>query len=255
MKLATWNVNSIRARLPRVTAWLAANAPDVACLQETKVEDGGFPRAELEALGYEVAISGQRTYNGVAILAKGRAIEHVMRGLDDGVDDPAARFIAATVGGVRVACVYVPNGQAPGTDKFRYKLEWLARLRRWLERHAATSEPWAICGDYNVAPEDRDVQFPEKWAGQIHCSPDERAALSSLMSWGLDDVFRRHVAESGHYSWWDYRQLAFPKNNGLRIDHVLATPALATSAAVIHRDERKGKEPSDHAPVVVELAV
>jgi exodeoxyribonuclease-3 len=255
MKLATWNVNSLRARLPRVTAWLAANAPDVACLQETKVEDDAFPRAELEGLGYEIAFHGQRTYNGVAILSKVGPIEHVARGFDDGVEDPAARFLAATVAGVRVACVYVPNGQAPGSDKFRYKLEWYARLRRWLERHASPGEPWAICGDYNVAPEDRDVQFPDKWRDAIHCTADERAALANLRAWGVDDVFRRHVADGGHYSWWDYRQLAFPKNNGLRIDHVLATSALRSTAASIDRNERKGKEPSDHAPVVVELAV
>lgn len=254
MQLATWNVNSIRARLPRLVAWLEKHRPDVVCLQETKVEDDLFPRAEIEALGYHATIYGQRTYNGVAILSREPAHD-VVRGFDDGVDDPAARFLVARVGDLHVASVYVPNGQKVGSEKYQYKLAWLSRLRRWLDARARTGEAWAFCGDYNVAPEDIDVKDVELWRGQIHCSPEERAALAEVRAFGLEDVFRRHRPEPGLYSWWDYRQLAFPKNNGLRIDHVFGTPPFAerTRAAAIHRDERKGKEASDHVPVVIEL--
>ena len=182
MRLVTWNVNSIRARLPRLTAWLTANAPDVVCLQETKVEDAGFPLAELEALGYQVAFHGQRSYNGVAILAR-TALTDVRRGFDDGEDDSQARCLAATVGGVRVVCLYVPNGQAVGTDKYEYKLRWLARLKQYLRREGAVADQaWVVCGDMNVAPDDRDVHDPARWAGSVLCTEPERAGLRDAVS-------------------------------------------------------------------------
>lgn len=254
MKVASWNVNSVRARLERVAGWVEANRPDVLCLQETKVEDRDFPLDAFSALGYQAALYGQRTYNGVALLSLS-PIEDVVRGFGD--DDVAARFIVGRVQGVRIASVYVPNGQAPGTEKFAYKLGWLRRCRQWLERNAATSEPLVLCGDYNIAPDDRDVHDPVKWENQIHCHPDERAALVKLKSWGIEDVFRQKHADGGFYSWWDYRQLSFPKNKGLRIDYMLCTPAMASACQAIRidREARKGKEPSDHAPVVADFAV
>ncbi len=251
MKIATWNVNSIRKRMPRLQAWLQAENPDVLCLQETKVEDSAFPRADIEGLGYQIAFFGQRTYNGVAILARA-AISQVTRGFGDASLDAEARFLAGTVEGVRVVSAYVPNGQAVGSEKFRYKLDWLARCRTWLAANVSPTQPLALCGDFNVAPEDRDVCDPELWQDQILCHPDERAAFAALVNTGLQDVLRRHHAEPGMFSWWDYRQLSFPKNQGLRIDHILATSALAgrSTDAFIDRNARKGPEPSDHAPVV-----
>ncbi len=251
MKIVTWNVNSIRARLPRVTAWLAENTPDIVCLQETKVEDGSFPGAEIAALGYHLTIHGQRTYNGVAILSR-QAPTDVVRGFGDGVADEQARFIAATVQGVRVSSAYIPNGQSVESEKFVYKLHWLRRLRAWLSAHGDPALPFALCGDFNVAPDDRDVYDPVAWKDQVLCHPDERAALSALETWGLEDLFRRHNQAAGQYSWWDYRQLGFPKNRGLRIDHIFTTaPLSARSLGVqIDRNARKGPEPSDHAPVV-----
>jgi exodeoxyribonuclease-3 len=252
MKIATWNVNSIRARAERVRGWVERARPDVLCMQEIKVEDAGFPADEYRALGYEVATHGQRTYNGVAILST-RAMTDVTRGLGDGGDDAQARFLTAVIDGVRVASVYVPNGQAPGTEKYAFKLEWLRRLRAWVAARAG--EPLALCGDFNVAPTDRDVHFPERWAGKIHASEPERAAFFALLDAGLVDVVREVRPDEELLTWWDYRMLAFPKNDGLRIDHVLATPEVAARAAgvEVHRDERKGQQPSDHVPVVVEL--
>ncbi len=255
MKLATWNVNSIRARQERALAWLGAARPDALCLQETKVGDADFPVEEFRALGYHVALHGQRTYNGVAI-ASLEEPRDVVRGLDDGDDDPQARLIAATVGGVRVISAYCPNGQAPGTDKFAYKLRWFERLSAYLTRRHRPDEPLALCGDFNVAPEPIDVHDPQAWEGQTMCTLDERAAWRRLCGFGLVDVYRARHPEPGRYSWWDYRQLAFPFNKGLRIDHVLATEGLASRciAAEIDREARKGKQASDHAPVVVEFA-
>jgi exodeoxyribonuclease-3 len=251
MKLATWNVNSIRARLPRVSAWLAEQTPDVVCLQETKVEDGAFPVEEVRSLGYELALFGQRTYNGVAILTRA-PLREVVRGFGDGVEDSQARLVAGRVGDLLVASVYVPNGQAVGTDKFRYKLDWLRRCRAWLERHVRPGEPMLLCGDFNVAPDDRDVHDPDAWRDQVLCHPDERAGLRAIAELGFEDLFRRHTDAAGFYSWWDYRQLSFPKNRGLRIDHVFGTAPIAARcrSVVIDREARKGKEPSDHAPVV-----
>ena len=255
MKLATWNVNSIRKRLDRIIPWLEEHHPDVLCVQETKVEDAVFPRIEIEAAGYHVLCHGQKTYNGVAILSREPATE-LCRGFADGVEDSQARFLVATVGGLRVGSVYVPNGQAVGTEKFAYKLAWLARWRRWLSAHVTPAEPLAFCGDINIAPDDRDVYDPEGWKDQVLCHPDERAALAEISNWGLIDLFRRHHQEVGQYSWWDYRQLSFPKNLGLRIDLILGTPDLAArcTSITIDRNARKGQNPSDHAPVIAELA-
>jgi exodeoxyribonuclease-3 len=254
MKVATWNVNSIRARLDRLVVWLDAHRPDVACLQETKVEDGAFPVAELAERGWVAAFFGQRTYNGVAIVAR-QAPTEVVRGFGDGVDDGQARFIMARVAGIRVASVYVPNGEAVGNAKFAYKLDWMRRWRRFLDAHTGADEPMAMCGDFNVAPADLDVHDPALWAGKIHCHPDERAALLEVRAFGLADLYRLKNPTDKQFSWWDYRQLAFPRNHGLRIDHIDATAALAARclSVRIDRDARKGHEPSDHAPVIAEF--
>jgi len=210
MKIATWNVNSIRARMERLRAWLAAQAPDVLCLQETKVEDNAFPASELESLGYHVATYGQKTYNGVAVLAR-QPLDDIVRGFGDGVEDAQARFLVARVSAVRVGSLYVPNGQAVGTDKFAYKLAWLARWRGWLAAHAEASQPLVLCGDINIAPEDRDVYDPQAWRDQVMCHPDERAALAEVRRWGLVDVFRQLHPEPGQYTWWDYASSASPR--------------------------------------------
>jgi exodeoxyribonuclease-3 len=255
VKLATWNINSIRAREARLVAWLAAEQPDVLCLQETKVEDSGFPVDVLRAAGYEVATFGQRSYNGVAICARS-PIGEVVRGLGDGTPDDEARLIAGTVDGVRVICVYVPNGQDLASEKFPYKLEWYRRLRAFLARTATPDTPLVVCGDMNVTADDRDVCAPDKWRGQIHCSEPERAALAELCGFGLVDVFRRHTPDGGVYSWWDYRGVAFFKNQGLRIDYIFATDPVAArcTSCRIDRNARKGQDASDHAPVIAEIS-
>jgi exodeoxyribonuclease-3 len=257
MKLATWNINSIRAREARLLAWLDRERPDVLCLQETKTEDVGFPAEALKRAGYEVALWGQRSYNGVAICVRPPlSLADVSRGLGDGERDDEARLIAATVGGVRVICVYVPNGQDLESEKFPYKLAWYRRLRALLDRTAKPDQPVIVCGDFNVTADDRDVAAPDKWRGQIHCSEQERAALADLVGFGFVDLFRQHHPDGGVYSWWDYRGVAFFKNQGLRIDHILATAAVASrcTACRIDRDARKGQDASDHAPVIAELA-
>jgi exodeoxyribonuclease-3 len=251
VKLATWNINSIRAREERLLTWLGQEKPDVLCLQETKVEDAGFPAAVLRKAGYEVAIFGQRSYNGVAI-ASTRPLSDIVRGLGDDPADDEARAIAATTHGMRVVCVYVPNGQDLASDRYPYKLAWFRRLRAYLERTAAPDQPLAVCGDMNVTPDDRDVWSPEKWQGQIHCSPPERAALAELAGFGLVDAFRSRNADARRYSWWDYRGVSFFKDQGLRIDLIYLTAPLAErcTACTIDRNARKGQDPSDHAPVV-----
>jgi exodeoxyribonuclease III len=256
VKLATWNINSIRARTDRLVAWIAREQPDVLCLQETKVEDVGFPTSALVSLGYEIAIYGQRSYNGVAIASK-TPLEAVTRGFGDGESDEDARLIAATTRGLRVICVYVPNGQDLASEKFPYKLAWYRRLRRYLDSKHSTAERVVVCGDTNVAFDDRDVWSPEKWAGQIHCSPAEREAFAEVVSFGLVDLFRKHNPDGGIYSWWDYRGVSFFKNQGLRIDHILATPPVAehSTACTIDRNARKGQDASDHAPVIATLDV
>jgi len=254
MKIATWNVNSIRARKDRLLAWLDKHEPDALCLQETKVVDDDFPLEEIEGAGYQAAFYGQKSYNGVAILAR-HGIDDVVRGFADGEPEDDARIIAGTVAGIRVVSVYVPNGKDVGTDAYQYKLEWLERLRRYFDASFDPKTKVVLCGDFNVAPEDRDVYDPERLQGTILCSEPERIQLREVVAWGFSDAFRQHHAEGDLFSWWDYRRLGFPKNRGLRIDHVYLSAPLAKvcTAAVIDRDERKGKQPSDHAPVWVEL--
>ena len=257
MKLASWNVNSIRTRGDRLLRWLEAQRPDVLCLQELKAAEAQFPFESVRAAGYEAAIFGQKAYNGVAILVReGHHLEDVLLGLDDAVDDSAARLVSARVSGTQIVTVYVPNGQVVGSDKYAYKLEWFRRLRSFLERRHRPTEPLVLCGDFNVAPEPRDVERPKEWERSVLFHPDVRAALKELMSWGLVDTFRLHHSEGGFYSWWDYRMLSFPKNDGLRLDLILATEPLAgrCTDASIDRNERKGKLPSDHAPVLATFA-
>jgi exodeoxyribonuclease-3 len=253
MKLASWNVNSIKVRLPQLLDWLAAAKPDVLCLQELKCEDAKFPRAELEAAGYASAVSGQKTYNGVAILARGAPLESVA-GIP-GFADEQRRVLAATVEGLRVVCVYCPNGQAVGSDKYEYKLRWFAALRDYLAAERAKHPRLAVAGDFNVAPEDRDVHDPKAWEGQVHVSEPERAAWRALIALGLRDSFRLFDQPASTYSWWDYRSMAFRRNAGLRIDHVLLSEPLAVSctASTVDKAPRKLERPSDHAPVLAEI--
>jgi exodeoxyribonuclease-3 len=254
MKVATWNVNSIRAREERLFGWLERHKPDVLCLQEIKVTDDGFPTERARAAGYHAAVSGQKTYNGVAILSR---IEPsaVERGMRDDASDAHARLIDARVGGVRFICVYVPNGGEVGTEKFTYKLEWMKRFRSYLDRNCKPDEPLVVCGDINVAPEDIDVGRPDEWRDTVLCHEQARAALREIVAFGLVDAFRERCKDAGLYSWWDYRMLGFPKNNGLRIDHLFVTKPLVPRCrdVKIDRDERKGKQPSDHAPVFINL--
>jgi exodeoxyribonuclease-3 len=249
MKLASWNVNSLKVRLPQLLEWLAAKQPDVVCLQETKLEDANFPQAEIEATGYQVAFSGQKTYNGVAILSRGDLDDVVCN--NPHFPDPQKRLIAATINGVRIVCAYVPNGQAVGSDKYDYKLAWLEALERWLAEQLASYPQLALAGDFNIAPEDRDVHNPDAWTGQILCSEPERAAFQRLQALGLQDSFRLFEQPEKSFSWWDYRMLGFQKNQGLRIDHILLSAPLAArcTAAGIDREMRKRERPSDHAPV------
>jgi exodeoxyribonuclease-3 len=253
MKLATWNVNSIRVRLPQLLDWLAAAKPSVLCLQETKSEDAKFPRAEIEAAGYQVTFSGQKTYNGVAILARS-ALTDVASGISDAADEQK-RVLAASVEGVRVVCVYCPNGQAVGSEKYAYKLKWFESLRDWLRRELARHPRMAVAGDFNVAPEDRDVHDPKAWQGAVLVSEPERVALRSLLELGLADSFRLFPQPEKSFTWWDYRMLGFRRNAGLRIDHILLSAELAKSCTgcSIDRAPRKLERPSDHAPVIAEL--
>ena len=255
MKIATWNFNSVRSRLERLLAWLARQQPDVLCLQELKCADEQFPQAEIERAGYHAAVHGQRTYNGVAILSRVPP-DQTQRGFDDGAGDAQARHIAARFGGLRVASIYVPNGSEVGSEKYAYKLDWLRRLRAWLERCCDPGERLALCGDFNIAADEKDVAEPEAWSESVLFHPEMREALRQLTGWGLDETFRLHHPDGGHYSWWDYRRLAFPRNDGLKIDHILASAPLARSCtgAAIDRQERKGKKPSDHAPVIAEFS-
>lgn len=238
----------------RGIAWLGEHQPDVLCIQETKVEDEAFPRAGLEGVGYQVLCQGQKTYNGVALLGR-EALRNPVRGFGDGGDDAQARFLVAEVGKLKVGSVYVPNGQAVGTDKFRHKLDWLTRWRQWLAANADPAAPLVLCGDLNLALEDSDVHDPAGWKDKVLCHSDERAAVAEICSWGLTDAFRLHKQEPGQFTWWDHRQLCFPKNLGLRIDLVLCSAPMAARcrSVTIDRNARKGKEPSDHAPVIAEF--
>jgi len=253
VKLATWNVNSLGVRLPQLLDWLAANPVDAIVLQETKLTDDRFPRSEIEAAGYRAQWFGQKTYNGVALLAKDEPLD-IVRNIP-GFADASARVITGTVGGVRIVGGYFPNGQAPGTDKFEYKMQWLRALREWLAGELAAHPGLVLLGDFNVAPEDRDVYDPVAWAGQIHCTDEERAHIRQLLGLGLHDAFRLFEQPPKSWTWWDYRNLAFRRNQGLRIDHILVSEALKprVKACTIDKAPRRNERPSDHAPVIVEL--
>jgi exodeoxyribonuclease III len=253
MKIATWNVNSLKVRLPHVLDWLATTGTDVLCLQETKMEDKAFPYAELAAAGYQAAHNGQKTYNGVAILARG-VLEDVRFDIP-GFADEQKRVVAATVNGLRVVCAYMPNGQAVGSDKYEYKLRWLAALAEFLRGEMPRFPQLALLGDYNIAPEDRDVHDPALWKDQVLCSEPERAAFRRFLDLGLADAFRLFEQADKIYSWWDYRQMGFRLNRGLRIDHILLSAPLAAAcrACAIDKAPRKLERPSDHAPVVAAL--
>ncbi|MDR1530108.1 MAG: exodeoxyribonuclease III [Burkholderiales bacterium] len=255
MKISSWNVNSLNVRLPRLLAWLNKRQPDIVCLQETKLENARFPAEILKKAGYTSCCYGQKTYNGVAILARDElAVENISCGVPDDCDSQA-RVIAATVNGVRVVCFYVPNGQALDSEKFEYKMHWCRRVTRYLQETLAENPKLIVAGDFNIAPDDRDVYDPEAWRGQILCSDEERAVFRSWLALGLQDSFRLFEQPAATFSWWDYRQLGFVKNHGLRIDHILLSDALASFcvSSIIDRDERKGEKPSDHAPAMITL--
>jgi len=250
MLIATWNVNSLRVRLPQLKDWLSANTVHVVALQETKLPDADFPRDEIRELGMNAVFSGQRTYNGVAVLSKHEATD-VVAGIP-GFEDEQRRVLAATVSGVRVINVYVPNGQAVGSEKFEYKLRWLEALRTYVTDELARHPRLVMLGDFNIAPEDRDVHDPKAWEGSVHVSEPERAALRSLTEAGLVDCFRLFDQPDKSYSWWDYRMMAFRRNAGLRIDLILASAELAKKCGGCHIDKapRRNERPSDHTPVL-----
>jgi exodeoxyribonuclease-3 len=253
VKLATWNVNSLKVRLPHLLEFLARHSPDAVCLQETKCEDAAFPAAAVEEAGYRWVHDGQKTYNGVAILSKDEPVR-VTRGIP-GFADLQKRVIAADVGGIRVVSVYCPNGQSVGSDKYDYKLRWFAALAGWLKGELAAGRQVAVLGDYNVAPEDRDVHDPDAWRGQVLVSDAEREALRAILALGFSDAFRLFEQPEKSFSWWDYRMAAFRRNMGLRIDHVLLSAALASRcrSCFIDVEPRRLERPSDHAPVVCEV--
>ncbi len=252
-KLATWNVNSLNVRLPHVLDWLKENPVDVLCLQETKQEDTKFPYSDLLTAGYHAVHNGQKTYNGVAILSK-----HEMTDVSydiAGFEDTQKRVISATVNDLRVICVYVVNGQAVDSDKYQYKMRWLAALNQWLASELKKYPNLVILGDYNIAPDDRDCHDPAAWEGDVLVSPAEREAFAALLDLGLHDAFRIFESAGGYYSWWDYRMMAFRRNRGLRIDHILVSDALKADCKACHIDKtpRKLERPSDHTPVILEM--
>ena len=253
MKIAAWNVNSLRVRLPQVCDWLSETRTDVLALQETKLTDDKFPVAELEEAGYHAVFTGQPTYNGVAILSRTPAVD-VVRDVAD-LEDEQRRFIAATVDGVRVINLYVVNGKAVGDEKYSYKLNWLEHVTRQLQAELEQHDKIVVLGDFNIAPDDRDVHDPEAWAGKILCSEPEREALQRILDLGFVDTFRQFEQEEGIYSWWDYRTRGFQRGLGLRIDLILASRALAEHCTASHVDQapRGWERPSDHAPVVAEF--
>jgi exodeoxyribonuclease III len=258
LKITTWNVNSLTARLTRAENWLRANQSDVLCLQELKMETDKFPHDTFSLMGYRAEVFGQKTYNGVAILTKTSAPEptNVVMGIP-GFEDDQRRAIAVTIGDVRVICLYVVNGQAVDSDKFQYKLRWLAAVTEWIASERAAHENLVVVGDFNIAPTDADVHSPAEWAGQVLCTDEERAFFQRWLDLGLVDTFRKFDQPAKTFSWWDYRMLGFPKNRGLRIDHILASPNMAErcSECVIDRNERKGEKPSDHAPVTATFSL
>jgi len=255
MRIATWNVNSLNARLPRVEEWLEYAAPDVLCMQETKVAEASFPTMALSALGYESASHGDGRWNGVAIVSR-VGLDDVARGFEPGVDEQGCRIMAATCGGVRVHSVYVPNGRVVGSEHYLAKLAWLDELRSHLERSASPSERVAVCGDFNIAPDDRDIYDRQALEGSTHITEPERKALAAIEDWGLVDGFRLLHDEDELFTWWDYRAGNFHKHLGMRIDLILLSRSLAETAsfALVDRNARKGKQPSDHAPVLIDVA-
>ena len=255
MKIATWNVNSLKVRLPHVLDWLAAAQPDILCLQETKTTDENFPVEAIEAVGYHSVYSGQKTYNGVAILSKTPA-EDILTDIP-GLDDPQRRILGATIGGVRVLNLYVVNGQEVGSEKYAHKLHWLEKVAAHVREQLGKHPNFVTLGDFNIAPEDRDVHDPEAWRERILCSTPEREALQKLLELGLIDTFRLFEQEAGSFSWWDYRAAAFRRNMGLRIDLILASKPLAEkcTACSIDTEPRRLERPSDHTPVVAEFSI
>jgi exodeoxyribonuclease-3 len=252
-KIATWNVNSLKVRLGHVLDWLAAEKPDVLALQETKTVDENFPVEQIEAAGYQAAFAGQKTYNGVATLSLVPG-EEIVTDLP-GLEDPQRRILASTIDGVRVLDVYVPNGSEVGSEKYAYKLDWLEKLRGFVSAELSRHPRLVVLGDFNIAPEDRDVHDPEAWQGKILCSDPERAALGALLELGLSDLFRRFDQEERLFSWWDYRMMGFRRNHGLRIDLILGSKALAEACTScrIDKEPRRLERPSDHTPVVAEF--
>lgn len=255
MKLATWNVNSLKVRLPQVIDWLEANQPDMLCLQETKLVDAHFPKDAIAAMGYQSVFIGQKTYNGVAILSK-QAGSNVITAIP-GLEDEQRRVIAATYGELRVISIYVPNGDTVESEKYGYKLRWLPALNNWLQQELTNHTKLALLGDFNIAPEDRDVYDPKIWEGKVLCSQPERTAFRELLNLGFIDSFRLFEQPEKSYSWWDYRMMAFRLNRGLRIDHILLSNELANTCirCTIDKTTRKLERPSDHAPVMVELSM
>lgn len=258
MRIATWNINSIKVRLDRVLGFLDQLKPDALCLQELKVPDDAFPYEAIEAAGYHAAVYGQKTYNGVAILSR-QEPTGVIRGMGEADQDPQARLISADVGGVRVFSAYFPNGESVGAEKWGYKLAWMGQLRVWIDQTFDPKSPMVLTGDFNVAPRDTDAEHPERWAASVLCHRSARSALATIREFGFADVFERHHPEGHVYTWWDYQRLAFPKNDGLRIDHIYATGSVARKSrkAWVERDHRKKltfeSKPSDHAPVVADF--
>ena len=255
LKIATWNVNSLTVRLPQVLAWLAGEQPDVLALQETKTIDEKFPRSEIEAAGYHVVFAGQKTYNGVALLS--RALARDTETDVPGLADPQRRILATSVGALRVLNLYVPNGQSVISDKYLYKLDWLEKVTAYVKQQLLLYPQLVVLGDYNIAPEDRDVHDPKLWEGQVLVSAPERTAFGHLIQAGLCDTFRLFEQPPDQFSWWDYRMAAFRRNLGLRIDHILASPALCQvcSTCRIDKTARAAERPSDHAPVVAEFTL
>ncbi len=255
IRIAVWNVNSIRARLPLVLKWLAESRPDIALLQETKCEDAAFPTLEVGDVGYNVAVAGQKTYNGVAVLSKRPIDEVAAHRLPGDETDQQARYIEALTGGIRVASIYLPNGNPVGTEKYDYKLAWMTRLHHHVKTLLATEDTFVLGGDYNVAPEDADVHDPRAWEADALCRPETRAAWRRIVCLGLTDAYRALNPEPGRYSWWDYRGSAWSRDQGLRIDHLLLSPQATDrlTAAGIDRNPRGWEKPSDHTPVWCEL--
>ena len=253
MRVATWNVNSLKVRLPQVLSWLAIYQPDVLCLQETKVQDENFPVAEIIDAGYQPVYSGQKTYNGVALLGK-KLGDNSIVAIPNFVD-PQKRVLAATYGDVRVVCIYVPNGQSVESEKFQYKMEWLAALNQWLQAELIQYPKLVLLGDFNIAPEERDVHDPELWEGKVLLSAAEREAFMTLLKLGLVDSFRLFDHPDKSYTWWDYRMLGFRRNMGMRIDHILLSNELSANCTdcVIDKEPRKNERPSDHTPVMVDF--